>query len=58
MQIKKLEPWGAVTLLLIYMFVKAYESVSFSSNALLHKYGQAAIRYHLVFDYYKYYLIP
>lgn len=58
MQIKKLEPWGAVTLLLIYMFVKAYESVSFSSDALLHKYGQAAIRYHLVFDYYKYYLIP
>ncbi|HRP58175.1 histidine kinase [Agriterribacter sp.] len=58
MQIKKLEPWGAVTILLIYMFVKAYESVSFSSNALLHKYGQAAIRNHLVFDYYKYYLIP
>ncbi|HRN56891.1 MAG TPA: histidine kinase [Agriterribacter sp.] len=58
MQIRKLEPWGAVTILLIYMFVKAYESVSFSSGALLHKYGQAAIRYHLVFDYYKYYLIP
>ena len=58
MQIRKLEPWGAVTILLIYMFVKAYESVSFSSDALLHKYGQAAIRHHLVFDYYKYYLIP
>ncbi len=58
MQIKKLEPWGAVTILLLYMFVKAFESVSLSSGALLRKYGQEAIRYHLAFDYYKYYLIP
>lgn len=58
MQIKKLEPWGAVILLLVYMFVKALESVSLSADVLLHRHGQAAIRYHLVFDYYKYYLIP
>ena len=58
MQLKKLEPWGVVILLLVYMFVKALESVSLSADALLHRYGQAAIRYHLSFDYYKYYLIP
>jgi hypothetical protein len=58
MQIKKLEPWGAATLLLAYMFVKTLESVSLSADTLLHRYGQAAIRHHLVFDYYKYYLIP
>ena len=58
MQIKKLESWGAVVILLVYVLIKAYESVSSSPEVFLHKYGQAAIRYHLVFDYYKYYLIP
>ncbi len=58
MQVKKLESWGAVVILLVYVLVKAYESISSSPDTLLHKYGQAAIRYHLVFDYYKYYLIP
>ncbi|HEX5027122.1 MAG TPA: histidine kinase [Agriterribacter sp.] len=58
MQLKKLESWGAVVILLVYVLVKAYESISSSPEVLLHRYGQAAIRYHLIFDYYKYYLIP
>lgn len=58
MQLKKLETWGAVALLLSYMVVKTLESVSLSSDVLLHKYGQPAIMHHLAFDYYKHYLIP
>lgn len=58
MQVKKWEPWVLVSIILIYTLAKVYESVSLPADFLLHKYGQTALMHNLVFDYYKYYLIP